>query len=356
VVDAVVDRIPAWAGALAAVGLFLLAVRLLGTGTAALAPALAPILRRTVVSDPSALGLAWLASYLLGNGSVVAALSLSLFASALVSPSELYLMVAGSRLGAAGIVFLVGVLDFVQKREFSLPESTALGVLVFLLTYTIVLPATVLGYLGVEWVQTLSPGGATVPDFGVPSLQVTRTIAAGLASVLPGPVVLLVALVLLVASLNLFDRSFAKLDTRWLREHVFVHLERPGLSFAAGFLVTGVSTSVAFSLGVLVPLYNRGYVTRAELVPFVLGANVSTLVDTLLVAFVLGTVTGLELVGLLTAVSFGLTVAVLLVYDPYYRFVDATMDRILGNRAVFASFLAALVLVPVVLVLVGHAT
>lgn len=61
--------------------------------------------------------MSWLVTYALTNGSVVAALALSLFQAGLVSLSEAFLMVAGSRLGGAAIVVLVGVFEYLQKRR-----------------------------------------------------------------------------------------------------------------------------------------------------------------------------------------------------------------------------------------------
>ena len=73
----------------------------MGSATDALTPFLRRTLDRIVVGDWSALGLSWLATYALVNGSLVAALSLSLFTADLVSASQLFLMIVGSRLGAA---------------------------------------------------------------------------------------------------------------------------------------------------------------------------------------------------------------------------------------------------------------
>jgi len=43
---------------------------------------------------------------------------------------------------------------------------------------------------------------------------------------------------------------------------------------------------------VIVPLYNRGHIKRNEIMPFVLGANIGTLFDTLIVAIALNTAVG----------------------------------------------------------------
>lgn len=113
--------------AAATVVLFLFAVQLLGAATDSAAPLLERLLAAVVGGDPSALGLGWVGAYALANGSVVAALALSLFNSDLLSASQLFLMVVGSRLGAAAIVVFVGALDYFHRRGYSFPESVSMA-------------------------------------------------------------------------------------------------------------------------------------------------------------------------------------------------------------------------------------
>jgi sodium-dependent phosphate cotransporter len=103
---------------------------------------------------------------------------------------------------------------------------------------------------------------------------------------------------------------------------------------------------------VAVPLYNRGYVDRDELLPYVLGANLGTLFDTLVVALVLDSAVGVALVLLLFGTAGLVTVGALLVRDRYGRLVAAVDDRLLVDRRAFVAFVLSLVLVPLLLVAV----
>lgn len=123
-----------WIGGVASLVLFLLAIQLLGAATEAAAVPLKQFFSRYVAGDTTALGVSWVATYVLTNGSVIAALSVSLFDSGVITASQLFLMLAGSRLGAAAIVILIGALDYFQKQRYSLGEATSLGLLTFLLT------------------------------------------------------------------------------------------------------------------------------------------------------------------------------------------------------------------------------
>ena len=346
---------PLWAGALVAVLLFLFAVQLLGAATEAAAPLIERILRTIVVDDSSAIGLSWLTTYASTNGSVVAALTLSLLRSGIVSTTEAFLMVAGSRLGGGAIVVLVGALDYLQKRRTrTLSEGTSLGLLTFVVTFTVYLPVTALGLVVLTTFRSellAATRGLSLPVRSVRFFEpitetVTRSFGPGIA--------LVIAIVLLFGSLWLFDDVLERVETESVRTYVFRHFEGRWTAFGIGFLITGVTTSVAFSLGVVVPLYNRQFVRREEIVPYILGANIGTLIDTLVVAFVLETAVGVAVVLLLMATATLLTLAILVGYEPYTQVVDSTQDRLLTDRRFFVAFAILLVTVPLALLLVPH--
>lgn len=327
-----------------AVVLFLFAVQLLGASTEAATPLLRRWLLPLLDHELAALGLGWLGAYVLANGSVVAALALSLFTADLVTAGELFQLVVGSRLGAAAVVVFIGAVDYLHDdRRFV--ESVSMGLLTFLLTLSVYLPVAAIGAVGWPRLPSgavvgleLAPGAAQVGLFDAAARTVTSTVGAGPS--------VLVAVAVLFGSLKLFDRVLAAVDTRTLRTRLFNHLRRTWLSFGLGLVVTGLTTSVAFSLGVIVPLYNRGYVKRDELIPYVLGANIGTLLDTLVVAVVLGTPTGTGVVVLTLALAGGVTLLALLAGDRYTRLVADVDDRLLEDRTAFVAFVAALALVP----------
>jgi sodium-dependent phosphate cotransporter len=350
VVDRAVSSTLLPLGAIGALLSFLFAVQLLGTATNAAAPILERVLRLIVVGDASALGLSWLGAYALANGSIVAALALSLFTSDLLTAAQLFLMVAGSRLGAAAIVVFVGTLDWLQKERYTLQESVSMGLLTFLLTHSIYLPVTVVGYLILPNSRGLFRAVTEGWGLGFRPLSLFEPLAGAITRTVGPLPAFLVAVALLFGSLKLFDRVLAAVDTATIRRRFFSQFERTWVSFGIGLLVTGATTSVAFSLGVIVPLYNRGYVEREELIPYVLGANLGTLFDTLLVAIVLESVVGVAVVFELLAIATGVTLAALAVHDRYCRIVVAVDDRLIEDRRAFVAFVVSLVVGPLALV------
>lgn len=331
---------------------FLFAVNLLGAATDAAAPLIERSFDSVVTGDAAALGLGWSSSYVLANGSVIAALALSLFTADIATTTQLFLLVVGSRLGAAAVVVFIGALDYAQQRIGSLQKAVSMGVLTFLLTHSIYVPVTVLGYVGLPYVgeslQTLSRDWS--PD--VPTLGVFDAVTGALTASLGAGLSFALAVGLLLGSLKLFDRILAHVETSTLRNRFFDHLQRTWLSFVIGLLVTGVTTSVAFSLGVIVPLYNRGYIERGELIPYVLGANLGTLFDTLLVALVLESATGTAVVLEILAVATLVTLVALVGHDRYSALVVAADDVLLEDRRVFVAFVVSLVVVPLALLFV----
>ena len=358
--DRVVAGLPTWAGVGVVALVFLFAVRLLGTATSALAPVLGQVLGRVLVSDLPALGVGWLAAAGLGNGTVVAAVSLSLHAAGLVSLPQLFLLVVGSRLGATGIVLFIGALDHVRGPTATVGESLELGLLAAGLTASVYLPTAAVGYLATRsptvvdaLARTVLDGGATVDGDGFAVPTVVEPVAVSMTELVGAPVAVLVAVALVFVALDLFDRVLDAADTERVRRRTTAWLDGRWRAAAVGVVVTALTTSVAFSLGVVVPLYNRGYVDRRETVPYVLGANVGTLADTLVVAALLGDGGGVTAVLAVGAIALVVTLVALVVFDPYLRLVSTVLDRVLASRRLTAAALAGFVATPLGLLLLG---
>lgn len=329
---------------------FLLAIRLLGSTTDALSPVLRQYLDRFVVGDWSALGISWVASYALANGSVVAALSLSLFDAELIVTSQLFLMIVGSRLGGAAVVVFIGAFDYLNEELDTLSESVRLGVLTFLLTHSIYLPVLVVGYVSVSRLQAvgIDPLNGLTTTSRVP--DVSSVVASRVIDVLGPALGFVLAIGLVFLSMRLFDRLLGRLDKQRLRRRYLTRLNDKWVSFGTGLVVTGLTTSVAFSLGVIVPLYNRGHIKRDEIIPYVIGANIGTLVDTLIVAVALDTAVGVLTVAMLLGISLVISLVALLFYPVYTGFIGTMQDELLESTVLFVGFLLSLLVVPLLLV------
>jgi sodium-dependent phosphate cotransporter len=335
-------------GAAAAVLLFGLALQLLKAGAGGLAPVLKAM---SVEGVPSLLGLGWLGAALLMSGSPMAAVAVSLAAAGTVSNYEGLAMLSGSRMGASSSVLLLGFLLYLLRRRSA--DGLFIGVVALLVASTLWLPALPVGQALLH-LPTFHPSAFAVPG------QLTEGVNA-----LYGPVVewglehmhrllLFVAgVATLLLSFSVFDRALPQLDTEGLaarRLHFFT--QRPWAMFLLGLAVTAVTMSVSISVGLLVPLSLRGYLRRETVVPYIMAANLSTWVDTLAAAALLGSGAAVGMVLAEMAAGAALTLGVLLVlYRPYSRVVLSLARWLLGSRPRFVLFLALYFATPAILLL-----
>jgi hypothetical protein len=276
------------------------------------------------------------------SGSPVAAISLSLYAGGTISDVEAFAMINGSRLGASFIVLFVGFLLYVFRRRSA--DGLYIGVVALLTAFTLWLPVLPIGILALHsgWfdsVRLSTPGAVT--SF----VDVAFDPAVNLADDhLP-------RLMMFV----LFDRALPNLESvsggRVERIRDWIH--HPLAMFVLGLLVTAMTLSVSLSLTLLIPLSLKGYIRREGIIPYVMGANISTWVDTLVAALLLNSPRAFTIVFTQMAVGAAVSLLVLLfLYRPYSRLIHATAHRVTHSRREFALFLGAIFVVPLVLFLV----
>lgn len=328
--------------------LFGLALQFMKAGAAGLGPFLKAISAEGALPF---LGLGWLGAALLMSGSPLAAVAVSLAAAGTVSTFEGLAMLSGSRMGASSSVLVVGFVLYLLRRRSA--DGLFIGVVALLVASTLWLPALPLGlaFLHSPWFHPDNlavPGAITegvnglygpVVDWAQGHLHRLLLFAAGVA--------------VLLVSFYVFDRALPQLDTEGLaarRLHAFTR--RAWAMFLLGLGVTAVTMSVSISVGLLVPLSLRGYVHRERVVPYIMAANLSTWVDTLAAAALLGSGAAVGMVLAEMAAGATLTLCVLLLlYRPYSRLLLAAARGVLGGRVRFALFLAAYLAVPLALLL-----
>jgi Na+/phosphate symporter len=116
---------------------------------------------------------------------------------------------------------------------------------------------------------------------------------------------------------------------------------RPWITFVFGMIVTCITLSVSVSLTLLVPLTARGIVRRENLIPYILGANITTFVDTIIASSVLKSPSGFTAV-FCAAFSVALISVpiVFLGYRPYERLVDGLTRRVAHTHTRLILFVA----------------
>ena len=266
-----------------ALAIFIFALQVLKAGAGGIKPILNAI---NAHGTANIVGFGWLGSYVVLSGSPVAAIALSLFSKGVLSDTETFAMINGSRMGASFIVLFVGFLYWIRGARN--PDGLYIGVVALLTAFTLWGPVIPLGQLILRegWfdgVRFGSPGVLTSLVNVVYDPMVTR-----MAAHLPRLAMFGIGIGVLLLSFSIFDRVLPNLEQpgpRFERASAFLH-QRYAM-FVFGLIVTGMTLSVSLSLTILVPLTLKGYVKRDNIIPYVMGANIATWIDTLFAALLL---------------------------------------------------------------------
>jgi len=305
--------------------LFILALELMKRGARDVAPLLES---RLGVDHPlNALGFGWLAACLLMSGSPVAAISLTFLDAHVLDRLQSLFMITGSRLGASFVVLFIGFLYILRRHERQLSGLT-MGLLSLIVTGSIYLPALIIGSLLLEY-RLLD---AVQPERGLALASALERafepVVDLLAGILPNWGIFLVGLGLILASFALFDRALPNLHLEQSRfAQVSRLLYRPWVMFALGSTLTLLTLSVSVSLGLLVPLSARGYIRRENAIPYIMGANLTTFVDTLLAAVLLGNADAFTIV-LVSMISVALVSLIALLF--FFRRYEQALLRLVA--------------------------
>jgi hypothetical protein len=326
---------------------FILALELLKTGAGGVATLLRRVAAEGVVN---AVGFGWLLAYVSMSGSPVAATALTLFGGGALTPLEAFGMINGSRFGASFIVLLTGFLFYLRGVRGR--GVVAMGILSMATTATTYLPAMLLGAVALQrgWLAGIRFGEPRLLTSALDAVYDPITQAA--RSGLPDLLTFALGFGALLIAFQLFDRALPSMgssvvETRWGR-----WFDRPLTTFFLGLIVTGITLSVSVSLSLLVPLASRGYVRRDQVIPYIMGANISTFVDTLFASLLLRTPVAFTIV-LTEMLSVGAVSLVILLFF-FRRYRDALMGLntfFTANRWRFTLFVVILALVPLTLLL-----
>ena len=335
---------------LAGLFFFILAIQLMKAG----AKTLAPLLRETsLVRNPlNALGFGWLGAYFVLSGSPVAAATLGLFNGGAIDKVQAFMMINGSRMGASFIVLFIGFVYMLRGHEPK--RSLSMGLVSLLTTWTTYLPAMLLGYtvLSNGWLDRLHLSSASQLASMVD--VIFDPIVDWITSWAPGLLVFVVGVGTVMFAFSQIDRALpeVKLSGTGFGDAPRL-LYRPIVMFGLGMAVTSVSMSVSVSLGLLVPLSARGYIRIENVVPYIMGANVTTFIDTLVASILMNNPAAFTIV-LVEMLSVALTsIAILLIsYRGYERFVLDVVGGIARSRRNQTIFMLTMVGVPIVLLLV----
>jgi Na+/phosphate symporter len=329
--------------------LFVLSITLMKEGARGVAPLVRNLL--DVTTTANALGFGWLFAYLIMSGSPIAAAALTFFDAGVVDELGAFSMITGSRLGASFIVLFIGFLYVLRGRNKA--SSLGMGLLSLTVTATSHLPGLILGavFLQTDLLDSVQLQSGALLQSVVD--RVVEPVTGVAVALLPNWAVFVVGLGVVWLSFNLFDKCLPQMALKesqlgWMSRLVY----RPWVMFALGAVITMISMSVSLSLAILVPLSARGFVRRENVIPYIMGANITTFVDTLLAAVLLDNPPAFSIV-LVEMVSITLVSIVILatVYRRYERWMLDFVAWITARNRNLALFMVAIFVVPIALLL-----
>lgn len=329
--------------------LFVLALTLMREGARALAPLVQGSLRVDGIAN--SLGFGWLFACLVMSGSPVAAAALTFFDAGAIDQVDAFAMITGSRLGASFIVLFLGFVYVLRGRDRS--TSLSMGLLALIVTGTTYAVAFVVGLFILQqgWLDRAQLGSAGVITSMVDI--VFDPIAGVFLAHLPRWSLFVVGVGIILVSFSLFDRCLPEMHVSESRMgQVSVLVYKPWAMFALGAAITLVSMSVSLSLSILVPLSARGLIRRENVVPYIMGANITTFVDTLLAAVLLDN-PGAFTVVLVEMTSIAIISAMILLFARrrYEHGVLALVGRLVERRSWLTAFMLVILVTPLVLML-----
>ena len=126
--------------------------------------------------------------------------------------------------------------------------------------------------------------------------------------------------------------------------------------FALGCLVALITMSVSVALTVLVPLVAKGYAKREDILPYIMGANITTLGDTMLAAFALHSAAAVRIVLAEVIATSILSIIILTFFYPQLQtFIWKVQRMMVRSKPRLAVFTAALFLLPITIIIVSGA-
>lgn len=301
----------------------------------------------------STFGLGWVGALFVLSGSPVAASALTLVAAGSITETEGFAMLTGSRLGAAFVVLLVAAVYALRGGEGQRMAPVSTAVMALSTTALVYAPGALLGYGLLRW----EPFRAVEVTFPAQFTDLVDLVYGGLLERIEtwnAGLLFVGGLGILLVAFKLIDTVVPEVGQETIEQSRLSWLRRKWPMFALGCLVALVTMSVSVALTVLVPLVAKGYAKREDIVPYIMGANITTLGDTLLAAFLLDSAAAVRIV--LAGIAGTAVVSVLLlalVYPQVRRGVWRFQRQMVKDRMRLGAFTAGLFFVPLAIVAVA---
>ena len=315
-----------------------------------------------LVRNPgSTLGLGWLGALLVLSGSPIAATSLTLVAAGeqvaegaqRFTEMQGFTMLTGSRLGAAFVVLLTAAIYTFRSNDGDRKKPVSTAVMALCTTAVIYVPSAAIGALLLNW----GPFSGLELQFPAQFSDLIDLVYGPILDRVgewPSAILFFGGLGVLLLSFKAIDPVLPQMDEGGMEGARLAWLKRKWPMFGLGCLVALVTMSVSVALTLLVPLVAKGYAKREHILPYIMGANITTLGDTMLAAFALDSPATVRIVLAQIIASTIVSLVILIFFYPQFRSGIWRFQRqMIKNRTRLAAFTAALFLVPIAIIAIS---
>ncbi|MEA2499346.1 MAG: hypothetical protein QOH26_1751, partial [Actinomycetota bacterium] len=266
-----------------------------------------------------------------------------------------FTMLTGSRLGAAFVVLVTAMIYAARGGEGERRKPLSTAVMALLTTALIYVPSSLIGATILRW----GPFHRLDLQFPGQFADLIDVVYGGLldrVAELPAAVVFLGGLGVLLLSFKMLDTVMPHLDSTTMDEHRLRWLRQKWTMFGLGCVVALITMSVSVALTILVPLVAKGYAKREDILPYIMGANITTLGDTMLAAFALHSPAAVRIVLAEVIATSIFSVILLTFFYPQTRTLIWKVQRMMvSSKPRLAVFTAALFLLPITIIVVSGA-
>jgi len=281
------------------------------------------------------------------SGSPIAWAFISLGDVLSINQNNLVAIIMWTRGGINSFLLITGILMLIKWK--SLKRALWISVIQFFVTLssTLISAIFVFHILKLDFMETLSQ---KVLDWFILSSVfdvVVKFFSDKIIFVVSNNIITWIwGILLLVGGLFLFDRSFSFI-AHWKDRKILKKIANEKNSFIAGFILTALTMSLSVSVAIMMPLYVRKAINKKMLIAYILGANVSTLFDTLFLWIMSQSAIGIKVI-LSFIISIAISVAILFALFKYYQnWISKATDYVLENKYRFIVFTIISMLGPI---------
>lgn len=342
---------------------FILSIELIKNISLLILPHISNTLTSVINSSPiKALSFGWIITTVLQSGGLVSAIIATFVGNNIINYMTGLYILMGTVIGATITSLLVCFLIKPRrKKDFRHGFEIALSYVIFSLT-TMILVFVLEYFFGIfSWMITklnsVFVDGIFIDRFPNFIEIITKPITdLELFTSYPG-IGLIVAILLLFFSLEFISKAVIEVfgGENKTRKMVHQYFDNKWSAFLIGMGLTAICLNSNVTIGLLVPLAAARLVKLYQVIPYIIGAKIGTVTDTILSALIVGKASALSLA--LVYASFGIIGA--LIWLPQtgnlFKITKYLSKQIIKvSKTRFIIFIGLFILIPLLLILLIH--